>query len=56
MSYFCAMESLWDNIFEEDKKRIDFLRVELNRHNHNYYVLNAPEIGDKEFDMMMKEL
>ena len=50
------MESLWDNIFEEDKKRIDFLRAELNRHNHNYYVLNAPEIGDKEFDMMMKEL
>ena len=56
MSYFCAMESLWDNIFEEDKKRIDFLRAELNRHNHNYYVLNAPEIDDKEFDMMMKEL
>ena len=56
MSYFCAMESLWDNIFEEDKKRIDFLRAELNRHNHNYYVLNAPEIGDKEFDVMMKEL
>lgn len=50
------MESLWDNIFEEDKRRIDFLRAELNRHNHNYYVLNAPEIGDKEFDMMMKEL
>ncbi len=50
------MESLWDNIFEEDKKRIDFLRAELNRHNHNYYVLNTPEIGDKEFDMMMKEL
>lgn len=50
------MESLWDNIFEEDKKRIDFLRAELNRHNHNYYVLNAPEIGDKEFDVMMKEL
>ena len=50
------MESLWDNIFEEDKRRIDFLRAELNRHNHNYYVLNAPEIDDKEFDMMMKEL
>ncbi len=50
------MESLWDNINEEDKKRIDFLRSELNRHNHNYYVLNAPEIGDMEFDMLMKEL
>lgn len=38
------------------KDRIDFLRKELNRHNHNYYVLNSPEISDKEFDMMLKEL
>ncbi len=36
--------------------RIKQLRDELNRHNHNYYVLNAPEISDREFDMMMKEL
>ena len=36
--------------------RIDSLRAELNRHNHNYYVLNSPEISDKEFDMLMKEL
>lgn len=50
------MESLWDNINEEDRKRIDFLRAELTRHNHNYYVLNSPEIGDREFDEMMKEL
>lgn len=39
-----------------DKERIEFLRKELNRHNHNYYVLNAPEINDKEFDMLLKEL
>ncbi|MDE6134848.1 MAG: NAD-dependent DNA ligase LigA, partial [Muribaculaceae bacterium] len=37
-------------------ERIDWLRSELHRHNHNYYVLNAPEISDREFDMMMKEL
>ncbi len=36
--------------------RINELRDELNRHNHNYYVLNAPEISDKEYDMMLKEL
>lgn len=36
--------------------RIKELREQLNRHNHNYYVLNAPEISDKEFDMLMKEL
>lgn len=40
----------------EAEKRINELREELNRHNHNYYVLNSPEISDKEFDMLMKEL
>ena len=38
------------------KERIDWLRSELHRHNHNYYVLNAPEISDKEFDDLMREL
>lgn len=38
------------------KARIDSLREELNRHNHNYYVLNSPQISDKDFDMLMKEL
>lgn len=38
------------------QQRILDLRNELNRHNHNYYVLNAPEISDQEFDMLMKEL
>lgn len=37
-------------------KRIEELRRELERHNHNYYVKSAPEISDREFDMMMKEL
>ena len=38
------------------RQRILHLREELNRHNHNYYVLNAPEISDMDFDFMMKEL
>ena len=41
---------------QEAKNRIDFLRSELHRHNNNYYVLNSPEISDKDFDMMMKDL
>lgn len=28
----------------------------LHKHNHNYYVLNAPQISDKEFDNLMREL
>lgn len=38
------------------KERIDWLRAELHRHNYNYYVLNAPEISDNEFDDLMREL
>ena len=38
------------------KEKIEGLRAELHRHNYNYYVLNAPEISDKEFDDLMREL
>lgn len=38
------------------KTRIENLRDIINRHNHNYYVENNPEISDKDFDMLMKEL
>ena len=38
------------------KEKIEELRAELHRHNYNYYVLNTPEISDKEFDDMMREL
>lgn len=38
------------------KEKIDQLRADLYRHNYNYYVLNAPEISDKEFDNRMREL
>lgn len=40
----------------EAQSSIENLRNELNRHNHMYYVMNSPEISDKEFDMMLKKL
>ena len=40
----------------EAKERIEFLKQELERHNRNYYVLNAPTISDFEFDLLMGEL
>lgn len=40
----------------DELSRIDSLRSELHRHNHNYYVLNAPEISDYDFDALMREL
>lgn len=39
-----------------EKERIKELRDILHRHNHNYYVLNAPTISDREFDVLMREL
>lgn len=38
------------------EERIEQLRMQLNEHNYNYYVLNAPVISDREFDRLMDEL
>lgn len=38
------------------EQRIGELRDQLNRHNRLYYVENNPEISDREYDMLMKEL
>ncbi|MBR5249365.1 MAG: NAD-dependent DNA ligase LigA [Bacteroidales bacterium] len=38
------------------QKRIEALRSEILRHNHNYYVLNMPEISDFEYDVLLMEL
>ena len=38
------------------QERIAYLSRTLEEHNHNYYVLNSPTIGDREFDMLMQEL
>lgn len=38
------------------KERIALLEKELERHNRNYYVDNAPTISDFEFDLLMNEL
>jgi len=40
----------------DEKARIEQLRTELHRHNYNYYVLNQPEISDREFDLLLREL
>jgi len=40
----------------EAAKQISFLREELEKHNHNYYVLNNPTIDDFTFDQMLFEL
>lgn len=39
-----------------ETERIEELREQLHQHNYNYYVLNAPVISDRDFDMLMREL
>ena len=38
------------------RERVEELRRQLEYHNFRYYVENAPEISDFEFDTMMREL
>ena len=36
--------------------QIEKLRAALNHHNYRYYVLDAPEVSDAEYDALMREL
>ena len=38
------------------RKKLEELREAIRRHEHLYYVLDAPEISDAEFDVLMREL
>ncbi len=38
------------------RKRHEELSREINRHNHQYYVLDSPSISDRDFDRLMEEL
>lgn len=38
------------------RKRIEELRRQIEHHNYKYYVENAPEVSDEEYDRLMREL
>ncbi len=38
------------------RERAEELRQQINYHNYRYYVLDAPEISDAEYDRLMEEL
>ena len=37
-------------------QKIEALREKLRHHEHLYYVLDAPEISDAQYDALMREL
>jgi len=41
---------------EEVKRRVEKLREEIRHHDYRYYVLNQPEISDKEYDDLVNKL
>jgi DNA ligase (NAD+) len=38
------------------RTRVDELRARIEHHSYRYYVLDAPEISDADFDVMLREL
>jgi DNA ligase (NAD+) len=38
------------------RKKIESLREKIRHHDYMYYVLSQPEISDKEYDVLMREL
>lgn len=42
--------------FEAAKDRVEELVLELNQYSHEYYVLDAPTISDREYDVLYREL
>ena len=53
---FLVSSQIENNVPMDSRARILELRAQLHEHNHRYYVLNSPVIGDMEFDMLMREL
>jgi len=45
-----------DHAESDVKKQIAQLREQIDRHNYLYYVLDAPEISDAEYDRLFREL
>jgi len=41
---------------DEDFRHLHALRAEIHRHNHAYYVLDAPTVSDAQYDEMMAAL
>ena len=39
-----------------DRKRHDFLKAEINKHDYQYYVLDRPSITDQDYDRLYAEL
>ncbi len=51
-----AVSGASDSRVDEARRRIDELRGRIRYHDYRYYVLDAPEIADTEYDLLLREL
>lgn len=56
MSTETEQKSVMSKVDEKVKKRTQELREQINYHSYLYYVLDAPEISDAEYDRLFDEL
>jgi DNA ligase (NAD+) len=45
-----------NSLTENDRTRIEDLRKKIEEHNYRYYVLDSPEISDREYDILFQKL
>src|SRR5665213_1672592 len=50
------MKASSSDSMKDPAREVEKLREELRRHEHLYYVLDAPEISDAEYDAAMRRL
>ncbi len=41
---------------EEARERVEALREQIRHHDYRYYVLQEPEVGDTQYDLLFREL
>lgn len=49
-------ETLFENVPEEIRKKVEILREEIRKHDYAYYVEASPIISDREYDRLFAEL
>jgi DNA ligase (NAD+) len=45
-----------DSELADAKRRVEELRAQIEHHDYRYYVVDAPEVSDAEYDKLMREL
>ena len=57
MNYTRSVDSSFDEReVQQAKLRVEELRSQIAYHDHRYFILDSPEIGDADYDALMRAL